>query len=101
MQEIIFLEVDNFQNEITPNFKIIISVADEVKDFILQECLDKPQEGARLIKKKLLKFLRGPISRMKNRGELKEGDILRVSLENFGGKPKLIFARKRNKILPS
>lgn len=101
MQDIIVLEIENFQKEITPYLKIIISVTEEVKDFILQECLDKPQEGARLIKKKVIKFLRSPISRMKNCGKLKEGDILLVSLEKIAGKSKLVFARKQNPILPS
>ena len=101
IREIVALEIENFQKEVTPYLKIIISVTEEVKDFILQECLDKPQEGARLIKKKVIKFLRGPISRMKNCGKLKEGDILLVSLEKTVGKSKLVFARKQNPILPS
>lgn len=97
MRSILDVEIGNFQNLLNSNFPVLLAIDDDVKEFIIDEATDNPENGARLLKQKLHKYLYKQICRFKNKKELEKGDILRLSLEN-GEKKKIIFKRERREL---
>jgi len=82
LRDIIDVELRKFQDKVLKSFPIVLSIDEKVKEFILKEAADKPENGARLVKNKIYKYLRKPICRFKNNGQIKEHDTLYVMLEN-------------------
>ena len=93
-QEILRLIVDvelrEFQKKVLKNIPITLVFDEKVKEFILSEATDKPENGARLVKSKVYKYLRKPLCRLKNKGQIKEQDIIHVMLDE---KSKVVFEK--------
>jgi ATP-dependent Clp protease ATP-binding subunit ClpA len=92
MREILDVELKRFQEKMFGTFPIVLQISDEAKNLILKEATDKPQNGARLLKIKIDKYLRKQICRLKNKGELDKGDILQVTLKK-DDKDKIVFLK--------
>jgi ATP-dependent Clp protease ATP-binding subunit ClpA len=88
--KILEVELRRLQNDLLETFPIVLSVDDEVKAFIVEEATDHLEDGARLLNKKITKYIREPISRLKNRKEIKARDEMRLSLSREEGKPKIV-----------
>lgn len=91
LKDIVDLELRRFQEQILEVVPICLNFSEEVREFILAESTDKPENGARLVKNKVLKYLRKPLCRLKNRGLIKEADIIYVTLEVANGKKSVAF----------
>ncbi|MBU6141881.1 AAA family ATPase [Patescibacteria group bacterium] len=90
IREIMDAELKRFVDEMKGLFKISLIIGDEVCEHILNEALDKPQEGARLLRRKINSNLREPISRLKLRNMLPQpGGKLYISLQD----KKVIFSK--------
>jgi ATP-dependent Clp protease ATP-binding subunit ClpA len=98
LRSILEVEIEKFQDQVLKNLLIKFCFDEKVKDFILNEATDKPENGARLVKLKVYKYLRKPLCRMKNKGELKSGDILNIVLGNEDGKKKIVFQKEVEEI---
>lgn len=95
MRMILESELAKFQENIFKSFPIIIKISEEAREFILREAMDRQQEGARLLRRKIDSYIREPFSRLKLRGEIKaKEDVLDVVLENG----KLVFYRQKNNL---
>lgn len=94
LRSIVDVELRLFQEKILENLPIVLSFDEKVKDFILDEATDKPANGARLVKNKIQRYLRKPLCRLKNRGEIKEGDTIYVTLKVEEGKTRIVFKRE-------
>lgn len=90
VRKILELELKRFQKDLLEIFPIILSVDDEVKDFIAEEATDHLEDGARLLNQKITKYVREPISRLKNRKEIKAHDHVRLALSREGTRPKVV-----------
>ncbi|MDO8664320.1 MAG: AAA family ATPase [Candidatus Liptonbacteria bacterium] len=99
VKAIIQMEVNQFQELlIERKTGIALRVSEAVKDFLWQESADKPEEGARLVQKKLSHYLRDPIDTMIQTGQLHQGDILHVDMGLVENEKKPIFrADTRNR----
>ncbi len=94
LKEILDLELNKFYNELmSVSFPITLKLSDEVVSFIIDESSDKPEFGASTLLAKFDKYIRREISRLKNRGEIKEGDNISVELKD----KKVIFSRELRK----
>lgn len=93
MREILDVELGRFQTAVLGSLPLLLQVDKETKEFILKEATDRPQNGARLIKLKINKYLRKQICRLKNKKLLKEGDILKITLSE--DKKIAFFVQKR------
>ena len=80
LREIFDLELNKFVDKFLKPMCVSIHVDEEVKKFIVSEATDKPQYGARLLKVKIYKHLKKQLARLKNRGELRVGDIIHLTL---------------------
>ncbi len=80
LRDIIDVELREFQKIVLKSLPITFVFDEKVKEFIFKESLDKPEDGARLIKLKILKHLRVPLCRLKNKGQLKAGDVINIRL---------------------
>ncbi len=90
IRQILEVELKKLSENLLEIFPIILRVDDEVKDFIIEEATDRLEDGARLLNKKITKYVREPISRLKNRKEIKVRDEVRLALDRSGAKPKVI-----------
>ena len=79
-----------FESELAAKkLPLVFKLDPEVKEFIVDEASDRVESGARLLRNKIGKYLREPLSRLKNRGELAANDILVFKLEEEGGVKKI------------
>ncbi|MBI3046435.1 MAG: ATP-dependent Clp protease ATP-binding subunit [Candidatus Harrisonbacteria bacterium] len=74
--------------------QVVLVIEEAVKEFIVDEAADRLEYGARLLKNKVQKYLKEPLSRLVNRGELKSGDAVRICLED-SGKKKIAFYKEQ------
>jgi len=99
LRQIVDVELRKFQEKILKNFPIILHFDDGVKEFILNESTDKPENGARLVKNKIYKYLRKPLCRLKNKGQIKEYDTIYIVLDEKS-KIKIVFEKDEEKKNP-
>lgn len=59
---------------------VTLHVSDSVVEFLWRESTDKPEEGARLVKKKLDEYLRDPVDTLMQTGQVRAGDIVYVAM---------------------
>jgi hypothetical protein len=59
---------------------IALRVSDPVVEFLWIESTDKPEEGARLVGKKLNAYLRDPLDTLMQTGQVRSGDIVYVDM---------------------
>lgn len=94
MGEIFDLELRRFvERHLSPK-GIDLCITQGVRDFIVKEATDNPRYGARLLKTKILKYLKRQLCRIQNRGELEAGDTVRLELA-AEEEPRLVFFRDR------
>lgn len=90
LKEIMDVELEKFCEELgSVSFPISLEVSEEVKDFIVNESLDRPEFGAATLLAKFDKHIRREVARLKNLEEIKENDLVLVKLE----KNKVVFSR--------
>ncbi len=95
LRAILDLQINEFYNVMTKNkFPIILKMDQVIKDFLIDEATDRMDYGARLLKNKLRKYIIEPLARLKNRGEIKTGDIICVCLDEEGSRKKIYFQRE-------
>lgn len=83
MRMILDSELARFQESILKTFPIAIRISEDVKLYLLDEAMDRQQEGARLLRHKIDSHLREPFSRLKLRKEIRpKKDMLDVVLED-------------------
>jgi len=90
VRKILEVELNRLQKDLLDTFPIVLTVDDELKAFIVEEATDHPEDGARLLNRKIAKYVREPISRLKNRKEIKEKDEVRLSFSREGKRPKAV-----------
>lgn len=91
LRKILDVELRKFQEKVLKNLPIVLVFDEKVKDFILREATDKPENGARLVKNKVYKYLRKPLCRLKNKGLVKKNDIVHITLDE---KSKVVFEKE-------
>lgn len=92
IKDIIRMAIDELQELLTKRkTEISLRISEEVVDFLWRESTDKPEEGARLVQKKLNHYLRDPVDSMMQTGQLHEGDTLFVDMETAEEKRKPVF----------
>ena len=95
------LELAIFQRELVQaNVSVTIVVEEKLKQFIVHDSKDKPALGARLLKGKIRKHLRGSINRLRNTGQIASGDTVVVSLENHVEFERALAAQSLNRFKP-
>ncbi len=73
------------------DFEVIIDPA--VKQLVLRESLDHPENGARLLEDKVRKYLDEPLASLINSGQLSQGnETLYIDVEHEDGEPATIFS---------
>ncbi|MDO8442741.1 MAG: AAA family ATPase [bacterium] len=90
LRKILDVELRKFQEKVLKNLPIVLVFDEKVKEFILNEATDKPENGARLVKNKVYKYLRKPLCRLKNKGLIKKNDIVHITLDE---KSKVVFEK--------
>lgn len=81
LREILEIQIRDLYNLLVKNeFPLILKIAPDVKEFLINKATDRAEYGARLLKNKVKKYLVEPLSRLKNRQEIKAGDIVHVYL---------------------
>jgi len=91
LRQIVDVELRKFQEKVLKSFPVVLVFDEKVKEFILSEATDKPENGARLVKNKVYKYLRKPLCRLKNKGFIKEKDVVYVMLNE---KSKIVFEKE-------
>jgi ATP-dependent Clp protease ATP-binding subunit ClpA len=91
LRQIVDVELRKFQEKVLKNIPIAFVFDEKVREFILNEATDKPENGARLVRNKVSKYLRKPLCRLKNRGLIKKNDIVHVTLDE---KSKVVFEKE-------
>ncbi len=91
LRQILDVELRKFQEKVLKSFPVTLVFDEKAKEFILKEATDKPEEGARLMKRKVYKYLHKPFCRLKNKGMIKDGDTLYVELDDNS---KIIFEKE-------
>ncbi len=82
LNEIFDLELNKFYTElVNASFPISLRISDEVKNFIVNESLDRLEFGASTLLAKFDKYIRREMARLRNRKEIKEADIVCVDLD--------------------
>ncbi len=96
LRKILELEIGKMQNRLLKiDFPLVLNVSEEVKEFLLEKSLQKrSEEGARLLRKRVEKYLEEPICRMKNSGELAKADVVQIFLTEEKGEKKIRFSRE-------
>jgi len=75
-------------------FPIVVNVDKRVKDFIANEACDHAEEGARLLEKKIHNEFTSILEALIASEQLDKNDTVFVTLEDVGGKPKIMFSRE-------
>ena len=97
LRDILEVEIQRFQDQICKKVSVKFCFDEDVKDFIASEAIDKPEAGARLTKKKIRDYLLVCLCRIKNKGDLQDGDTLYIFLEEKDGKKKIGFSKDKPK----
>lgn len=97
--QILELEVKKLHGRLlAAQLPIIIKIDDKAKKFLLDKSSEKrTEEGARLLRKRVEGYLEENLCRMKNNGELVEGDIIHVTVEETDNDSKIRFFREERK----
>ncbi len=82
VKKIIDIQLRDALSSLAKTFPIELTVSGEAKDLILEKSGDHPEYGARLISDKIDKYIREPLSRMINSGQILKNDKISVNLEN-------------------
>lgn len=91
LRKILDVELRKFQEKVLKNLPIALVFDEKVKDFILSEATDKPENGARLVKNKVYKYLRKPLCRLKNKGQVNKNDVIYITLDENS---KIVFEKE-------
>jgi hypothetical protein len=95
------LELIIFQDELVQaNIPITVVAEERLRKFIVHDSTDKAALGARLLKGKLRKYLRGSINSLCNTGQIASGDTVIVSLENHAEFERALAAKGLNRFKP-
>jgi ATP-dependent Clp protease ATP-binding subunit ClpA len=84
LMEIFNVEIQKFEESYLSKYFIYLKLSDEVKKLMVDEATDRSQNGARLLKHKIAKYLKRYLARLKNRGELVPGDTVHVLMDGNG-----------------
>lgn len=74
-------------------FPLMLEIGEAVKNYVISEVIEYPEQGARMIKKKLRKHVMTPLVQMKNNKEVVEADIISAELEKTDSEPRVILRR--------
>lgn len=80
--KIIDIQINDLMTYLAKNFPIELVVSDKVKNFILEKANDHPEYGARLLSDKIDKYIKEPLARVINLGQVFMGDRILVNVEN-------------------
>ena len=94
IREILDYQLAQFQNMLSLKFPVLLHIDESVKDFILEEATDQPEQGARLLKKKIQKHIKQWLSRLAASGQIGKGDVVYVTLQ---GRETIFFKEEPNK----
>lgn len=84
-------EITALNSELSKKSPLELIVSDEAKEWLLAKAIDHPEYGARLIKSKVVKYLRKPIVRMLRSGQVSVGDRIFVNVEGTDDNAVLVF----------
>jgi ATP-dependent Clp protease ATP-binding subunit ClpA len=82
LAEIAHREIVEFVNHLKRTFSVKLFISAQAKEFILNQSLDHPEYGARLIADKVEKYLIIPVARMINSGQIEKNDKVFVKWED-------------------
>lgn len=95
LSKILDLEIEKLRSRLLKiDFPVILNIGEEVKEFLLEKSLKRAEEGARLLRKRVEKYLEENLCRMKNSGELVKADIVHVVIMEENGEKKVRFSRE-------
>lgn len=72
-------------------FPVALIVTNDARRFILKKATDRPEEGARLLHKKMEHYLINALARFKNTEQIKPGDAVRVQVRRTAHGDELKF----------
>ncbi|MBI2869270.1 MAG: AAA family ATPase, partial [Chloroflexi bacterium] len=82
LRKIVDLMVKDLQNRVAER-KLVIEITDTAKSWLAREGYD-PTYGARPLRRVIERYIENPLSSKLLRGELKEGDTIRIDLSDEG-----------------
>ncbi len=91
LRQICVDNVDAVRQEVLIKFLFVLEVSDDVLEFLVDEALEHPEEGARLLKKKVRSRMRRPLMKMGFRDQLLFADVVFVGIVTESGKRNLRF----------
>lgn len=74
IKKIIDIKISNLLTRLSKTFPIELIISNEVKELILKKSSDHPEYGARLVEDKIDKYLKEPLGRLINSGQIDKGD---------------------------
>lgn len=96
LRKILDLEIGKLCNRLLKiGLPLTFQISEEVKEFLLEKSLKRAEEGARLLRKRIEKYLEENLCRMKNTKELTVGDIVHIQLVEERGKKRVRFFREK------
>lgn len=94
--EILDIEINKlatrFSDEGDLDFSLTLRVDQAVKEYLVDEVIDRPEKGIRFLQQKLNTRIFRAISTLKSSEQLHEGDILHISLDHSS--KKLVFHKE-------
>lgn len=91
-KRIIQMVIHELQETLTlQKTNVTLQVSDAVVDFLWRESTDKPEEGARLVNKKLNDYLRDLFDTLMQTGQVQAGDIVYADMGMRDGKSRPVF----------
>ena len=82
IRKIMDIQINGLLASLEKTFPVELIVSGEVKNLILEKAGDHPEYGARLLSDKIDKYIKEPVARLINSGQILKGDRIFVNLEN-------------------
>ena len=80
-------------NKLAKAFPVGIEIDKTVRNYLLEEALDKREYGARLIDSKLTRYIRKPLAQLVTSHQIKPGDQIRIILRKTDEKIEIVFLK--------
>lgn len=82
LNEIMNLQITAMITALNKTYPVKLEIDECVKNFILEKASDHPEYGARLLNDKIDKYIKKPLARLINSGQILKGDEILINLEN-------------------
>lgn len=96
IEKVLNIQLKNMHNKLAKAFPVEIKIDETVKNYLLEEALDKREYGARLIDSKLTRYIRKPLAQLVTSHQIEPGDQIRVILKKTDEKIEIVFLKNEN-----